>query len=76
MGASYSNITLKGANRDTVIWQLSDSGIMAFVSPTVNDVFVVFDKISENGIDGFFRLVSELSSRSHCIALGVYVDDE
>ena len=76
MGASYTNITLRGPNRDQIAQCLKQMKRTAYVSPTTDGFTVVFDEETENQDDAdLMGLASQLSAAFECPALAVLVHD-
>jgi hypothetical protein len=76
MGASYTNITLCGPDREQIAQCLKQMKRTAYVSPTTDRFTVVYDKETENQNDAdLMGLASQLSAAFECPALAVLVDD-
>ena len=76
MGSSYSNLTLRGADRERTIAALRARGRDAFVGPEQDGAFVVFDEASENDPEALEALAVELTRELGGVALAVTVHDE
>jgi hypothetical protein len=76
MGTSYTNITLRGPDRDQVAQCLKQMKRTAYVSPTTDGYTVVYDKANDNQDDAdLMGLASQLSAAFECPALAVLVHD-
>jgi hypothetical protein len=75
MGATYSNITLRGPTQEQVVQALTEAGMTGAVSPTDKGVTVVYDCRSEEDSDVMDMVTRWLSKRFGCAAWGVYVYD-
>ncbi len=76
MGASYTNITLKGPSQAEVVDALRHIGHAAWVSPTHHDITVAYPR--RRYFQGHGELVTparRLSELLHCVALAVEVHD-
>jgi hypothetical protein len=76
MGSSYSNVTLRGPERDRIISALQRRGRDAFVGPAENGCVVVFDEESENDPAAVAVLARELTRELGGVALGATVADD
>jgi hypothetical protein len=76
MGSSYSNLTLRGPERDRIVSALRARGRDAFVGPAENGCVVVFDEASENDPSAVAALAAELTGELGGVALGLTVHDE
>lgn len=75
MGATYSNITLRGPTQEQVVQALTEAGMTAAVSPTDQGVTVVYDCRCEANPDVLPAVTRWLSRRFGCAAWGVFVFD-
>lgn len=75
MGATYSNITLRGPAQEQVIAAVRALGLVAWVSPTVQGLTVVYDCRCEDDSDVVPSVTLRLSERLGCAAWGIYVYD-
>jgi hypothetical protein len=75
MGATYSNITLRGPTQEQVVQAVTEAGMAAAVSPTDRGVTVVYDCRCEEDPDVVPPVTRWLSRRFGCAAWGVYVFD-
>lgn len=76
MGASYSNITLHGPERDRIIQALEARGRQAYVGPATGGVVVVFDEQSDDDPDVGAELARELTGELKGVALVATVHDD
>ena len=76
MGRSYTNITLKGPERDAIEVALVNMKRQAVVTPTCDSLTVVFDAASEDQDGYVYDLASNLSRDLSCIALAVTNHDD
>ena len=76
MGASYTNLTLRGPERLRVVAALRARGREAYVGPTEDGCTVVFDAAAEHAADENERLAVDLSRELGCAALAVGVHDD
>ncbi|HEX2081232.1 MAG TPA: hypothetical protein VHG08_26245 [Longimicrobium sp.] len=75
MGATYSNVTLRGPSQEEVAAAVAEAGMAAVVSPTDQGVTVVYDCRCEEDPDVLPAVTRWLSRRFGCAAWGVYVFD-
>jgi hypothetical protein len=72
MNSSYTNITLKGPDQISILNYLHQKKRLAAVSPTLNQLSVVFDQETEHGNEELISdLTRELSEYFQCMALAV-----
>jgi hypothetical protein len=77
VGSFYANITLKGPQQTEIMDYLRSEKRSAAVSPTFNDLTVVYDEASESQDDKIlFGLAEELSRQFQCLALAVLNHDD
>ena len=75
MGAFYGNITLKGPSQSQVVEALR--GRRAIVSPSLEDLTVVFDSAcDEQDVEEIEELTERLSRELNCAALAILVHDD
>lgn len=70
MGSFYGNITLKGPMQHQVAAYLREHGRDAYVSPTIHDITVVYDREEYD-----LSLAADLSGAFRCSALWAAVAD-
>lgn len=76
MGASYTNITLKGPDQKQVGDFLDQENIAAYVAPAVGGITVVYDQASAHFDEALLTaLAGKLSYSLDCVALAVSVYD-
>lgn len=75
MGATYSNITLRGPSQAQVVQAVTEARMVAAVSPTDQGITVVYDCRSEDDPDALGAVTRWLSRRLACAAWGVLVFD-
>ena len=76
MGLFYTNIVLRGPSQQEVVAHLTDLGRDAYVSPTVDDITVVYDRECEDQSEAVLEEVGGgLSRRFRCPALVSLVHD-
>jgi hypothetical protein len=69
---SYANMVVRGANQDQITDYLSRQGWTAYISPTMHDITVVYEKLSDLKLrQASERLAARLSDQLGCIALAV-----
>jgi hypothetical protein len=77
VGFFYSNITLKGPTQEQLATYLRLQQRDAYVSPTVNDITVVYDRECEDlKADVLHTVASHLSRAFECPALVAYLFDD
>jgi hypothetical protein len=75
MGATYGNIPLRGPTQAQAIRAVRELRLVAWVSPTVQGITVVYDCRCEDDGDVVPAVTMRLSERLGCAAWGVYVYD-
>lgn len=75
MGATYSNVTLRGPAQEQVVQALTEAGMTGAVSPTDRGVTVVYDCRCETDPDVLPAVTRWLSRRFACAAWGVFLYD-
>ncbi len=73
---TYANIALKTTDRGQVIAVLRELGRRAYVSPVTAGYVVVFDARTERDPDTLFDVVTQLSEKLKCPAIGAYDHDD
>lgn len=73
---TYTNIALKTTDRDKVVETLRALRRRAYVSPATAGYVVVFDSGTEREPDTLFDVVTQLSDRLKCAAVGAYDHDD
>jgi hypothetical protein len=77
VGFFYSIITLRGPTQDRVVSHLRHQQRDAYVSPTVDDITVVYDRECEDLNDEVLHAVtSDLSRAFDCVALVAFLFDD
>lgn len=77
MGSFYTNITLRGPTQHEVADYLIQADRIAYVSPTVKRITVVYDADSESQDTSVMgRLASELSNHFQCPSLAILNHDD
>ena len=76
MGSSYSNLTLRGADRERTIAALSEWGREAIVGPERDGAFVVFDEAAEQDPTTLSELAAQLTAELGGVALAATVYDD
>lgn len=82
MTNTYTNITLLDIAQEEAAEWLGENGYTAAVSPTIDDVTVVYDNVLEDyagdddPVEELLKLASELSYEHGCIAWLVIVDSD
>ncbi len=77
MGLFYTNVTLKGPRQDQVIAYLRREKRSAFVSPTIDEITVVYDRECEDqDTNALEALAADLSREFGCPALAALLHDD
>ncbi len=82
MTTTYTNITLRDVPQDEAADWLAENGYTAAVSPTLDDLTVVYDNVladyadAEEPVEELLKLASELSYELGCVSWLVIVDDD
>ena len=76
MGRSFANITVKGQTQDSLVEYLKQARRNAYVSPSVDDLVVVYDEDSEFNIKGLYDLSLQMSKDFNCLTFSITIYDE
>src|SRR3954447_20404972 len=75
MGLFYEHITVRGPRPEVLADYLRESDRNGYISPTIDDVTVIYDQISSADVALIFELARDLSARFACPALAVHIHD-
>jgi hypothetical protein len=76
MGNFYTNITVKGQEQNSLLNYLEQLQRNAYISPSIDDFTVVYDKASEHNAGELFSLASQISNQFNCSTFAVLNHDE